>query len=269
MKKLTLAAVLLAGTAFATLPAQAEFILQDNVFTDLSATGFGNLPPLLTLQNQGLESGAVISQNGTEAFLSPITVTGTVQTGFTVVGIACSGGGNICPGGLNQNESNLTNISVFGWTSGANVGIGLNTNQPGSTEGLLFNELVLNIYNSAGQIVGTFGGNDPVLITQQQLALQQGQGNAVFDLALTLNEQIEFNQMLAANSGPLFAGLAASLGCVQPCVGFAFDGAESFLGFNQVAVPGPVVGMGLPGLVSACLGLIGFNWRRRRRLAGS
>jgi hypothetical protein len=87
----------------------------------------------------------------------------------------------------------------------------------------------------------------------------------VFDLGLTLNEQIEFNQMLAANPGPLFAGLAASLGCIQPCVGFAFDGAESFLGFNQVAVPGPIVGAGLPGLISACFGMIGLRtWRRRR-----
>jgi hypothetical protein len=49
MKK-TMAAVLLAGTAFATLPAHADIILSDFVFRDLGATGFGNAPRLLTLQ---------------------------------------------------------------------------------------------------------------------------------------------------------------------------------------------------------------------------
>lgn len=33
----------------------------------------------------------------------------------------------------------------------------------------------------------------------------------------------------------------------------------------NVAVPLPLAGAGLPGLVTACLGLFGFHWRRRRR----
>jgi hypothetical protein len=40
----------------------------------------------------------------------------------------------------------------------------------------------------------------------------------------------------------------------------ATDGAESFF----IVVPGPILGAGLPGLMAACVGLIGLARRRRR-----
>jgi hypothetical protein len=271
MKKTILAAVLLAGTALTSMPANAEFILADNVFADLGATGFGNFPRLLTLQNSPNESGAVVSNFGVEGFLSPITVSGT----FDVVGVPCTSNQTCSGGGLQVNQSNLTNIATMGWTSGAQVGVGLDTNQTGSTTGLLFNELVLNIFNASGAIVGTFGGNDAVLITLAQLAAQQGNGNSVFNLGLTVPEQAEFDLMLANNPGPLFAGLAAAFGCtptppLTSCIGQSFDGAESFLGFPQsaaVPIPGPIAGAGLPGLVAACAGLFALARRRRQKIA--
>jgi hypothetical protein len=261
MKRLALAAVLLAGTAFASLPAKAEFVLSDFTFADLGGTGFGVAPRLLTLQNNPNQSGAVISIGGNQAFLSPITVTGT-----TVTGIQCTSNGN-CDGGLRVNESNLVNVSTL-WSTGAQVGVGLDTNQIGSTGALLFNELVLNIYTSTGALIGAFGGNDAVLITEAQLAAQQGNGNSVFNLLLTPGEQDEFDQMRAAHPGAIFAGLAAAFGCTPaPCVGAYNDGADSFLAFRQSAaqVPGPIVGAGIPGMIAACGGLFGLNfWRRRR-----
>jgi len=252
-----------------TVPAQAEFVLNDNVFADLGATGFGNAPRLLTLQAQGnntFESGAVISVTGTTGFLSPVTV--GPAPGFSLTGTSCNSQGNC--GALNVNESALTNVSTL-WNTGANVGVGLDTNQRGNSA-LLFNELVLNIYNSAGTLLGTFGGNDAVLISQAQLALQQGNGNSVFNLGLTPAEQAEFDLLRTNNPGAIFAGLAADFGCpTAGCVGAANDGAESFLAFSQsaVAVPAPIVGAGLPGLVSACMGLFGLNWYRRRRTAAN
>jgi hypothetical protein len=34
---------------------------------------------------------------------------------------------------------------------------------------------------------------------------------------------------------------------------------------TTAAVPGPMLGAGLPGLLAACLGMVGLNWRRRRQ----
>jgi hypothetical protein len=42
----------------------------------------------------------------------------------------------------------------------------------------------------------------------------------------------------------------------------AVDGGESFF---LKAVPGPIVGAGIPGLITACFGMVGFNRFRRRR----
>ena len=46
----------------------------------------------------------------------------------------------------------------------------------------------------------------------------------------------------------------------------ATDGPDSFfLVAAPFAVPAPLVGAGIPGLIAACGGMFGFNWLRRRR----
>jgi hypothetical protein len=45
------------------------------------------------------------------------------------------------------------------------------------------------------------------------------------------------------------------------------DGPDSFFITSAVAVPGPVVGAGLPGLIAACFGLVALAKRRRERTA--
>jgi hypothetical protein len=252
---------LLAATAMlavlACTPAKADLVLSDLVFRDLGGTGFGAAPRLLTLQNNGFEGGGTVAgAGGTTLFTGPD-------------GAACTAA--TCPvhqPSTGTNESLVYNIGALGWITGANVGIGLDTNEIGSTTGLTFDTLVLTLYNSAGVALGSFSGNGPVTITRAQLDEQQGNGNSVFDIGLSLTEQAQFNTILAANGGAgnIFEGLSASFGCgTSPPAGClpTTDGAESFLAFNAAAVPGPIAGAGLPGLFGFLL--LGLAKLRRRR----
>jgi hypothetical protein len=241
MKKTILAAALLAGTALATVPANATLVLSNLIFADLGGTGFGVAPRLLTLQNNVFETGATV---------------------------AGPGGTTIITGPDATNQSNVFSVGALGWTSGALVGIGLDTNEIGATEGLTFNTLVLTLYNSAGVALGSFSGDGPVFISQALLAAQQGNGNSVFDIRLDAPQQAQYNAIInnPANGGVnnIFEGLSASFGCVvvAPGCGPSSDGADSFLAFQ---VPGPIAGAGIPGLVMALGGMLGLNRFRRRR----
>ena len=232
--------VLLAASALLVfaVPAKADLILSDLIFRDLGATGFGAAPRLLTLQNNPLESGGTIATagGGTAFFYGGVPT--VPQTSCTNNGNCGAAGGGTRTG---ANESLVYSVGALGWFTGAQVGIGLDTNQTGSSGPLSFNTLVLTLYNAAGTVLGTFSGNSPVDISEALLLQQQGNGNSVFDIRLDAAQQAQYDAILAVNGGPnnVFEGLSASFGCgafgaaVCGTAGnFASnDGAESFLAF--------------------------------------
>jgi hypothetical protein len=240
-RKATLASVFAIGVAITAIPsgARADLVLINGTpsasFFDLGAQGFGAAPRMLTLQTTGVETGNV----------TPVDV---------VHGDAISG----------ANKSTTPTLGALGWTSGAQVGIGFNADQ--ANTGITMQSLTLTIFNGTTS-VGSFSLASPITFTQADLALEPGNGTAVFNFALTAAQQAQFNTLLAlTGSSGFFAGLSSSLGCgASPCL-VSNDGPDSFVGFAQggatqvVPLPGA-----LPLFVTGLVGLGLISFRRKKK----
>ena len=209
-------------------------------FVDLGAQGFGAAPRMLTLQTNGVETGSV----------TPVDV---------VHNDAISG----------ANKSTTPTLSALGWNFGSQVGIGFNSDQIGGT-GITMQSLVLTIFNGTTAL-GSFSllpALMPLTFTAADLALQQGNGNAVFAFGLTPAEQAQFNTIRAmAGSSGFFAGLASQLGCPAggaTCL-VSNDGPDSFLGFAQGSVSQVPLPGALPLFATALAGLGLLSWRRKKK----
>lgn len=243
MKTMRLVIATCAVLAAMSSVAKADLVLVNGTatasFVDLGAQGFGNNPRLLTLQTSPFESGSV----------TPVDVVHDDA-------IANNGG----------NKSNTPTLSVLGWDKGADVGIGLNTGQSGHT-GVTLQTLVLTVYNGT-TAVGTFSLASPINFTGDELALQQGNGNAVFAFGLNAAQQTQFNTLLlTSGSSGFYAGLSSSIGCAGTPTAtcqVANDGPDSFIGFDRavVSVPDGGTTIGLLGL-----GLLGLSYVNRKMKA--
>jgi hypothetical protein len=270
MKKTILAAVLLAGTALATLPAQA----------DTFAFGGGTNPLLDTV---------FTSNNDT----SHLTVAGPIPAGNQPQNIVCI----IC--GTNQPQQDTTGAGPFAYNNYQQGG-NISTFLASSTSTFAANGKGAELVNNT---LGT--GYDGSFLRAYLLA--SGDLNGVLNVGIDVNtatgkgpEILERFAIVATINGipTLLADTGAitqSLPTLNNGTGFpdytisgfnidradilastqilflarwsnSSDGAESFFLVPQIAaVPGPIVGAGIPGIVAACGGLFGLNfWRRRR-----
>jgi hypothetical protein len=222
-------------------PASADLVLSGgNVHDSLTAiggAGFGALPRLLNLQDSPSETGS--------------------NTPSGPTGEAKCNGSFFC---------SLPTLTAAGWTSGANVGVGVNWDQIGQS-GAQLDSLDLTIYSgtTALRTFSLASGLAPVIFSPSELDREPGNGNAVFLFVLDAAQQGIFNGLLALpNSSNFVAGLGASAGCVTgvTCTWESNDGPDSFVAVH--VVPAPIVGAGLPGLILAMLGMVGLARRRRR-----
>jgi hypothetical protein len=239
--------------------ARAEIVLSGttpaNSFTDIGAQGFGNAPRLLTLEATGQEttqSGQIV-WTGTTAVQANLPPDSTNQ----IAPPCCDGSKNSAP-----------TLAAIGWDSGADVNIGFNATEAQGGEGtsITLTDLVLNLYNSVGTAIATFALGPDVVFSADDLALQTGNGNAVFSFVLTPGQQALYDAAVdLALSGTetlstLHIGLGASFADFN-------GGPESF-----VAVLGPGAEIPLPpalvlfGTALAGMGLLGSRRRRKKGL---
>ena len=234
MKRTLLAASCLLALA---LPASADIIFLGQ--EDLGGLRFGNVPRMLTLQTAPVESGSV------------------TPGGLT---------GDAVPG---ADKSALVTLNALGWATGAEAQLAFNADT--ANTGISIQALIMTVYNG-NSVVGTFSLPSMVTFDLDQVKNEQGNGNGVFVFGLNAAQQITMSDIInTSGSGMFTVGLNSTIGCgaMAPagCIG-TNDGPDTYIGIPGThAVPGPIVGAGIPGLVMALGGMVGLNRFRRRKQA--
>jgi len=239
--------VLLASTALVALilPAKADLMFVDQVNFD--AAGFGNLPRLITMHTPtsgDIETGTVAPGSGQ----SPVVITGDAVAG--------------------ANKSNTPTLGALNWTSGGVVELAFDVSQTGHT-GLSLNTMGITIYNVTTAVATFQLPSTGYNITPTQADNDHGNGSGALVFSLTAAEIPAFNAVVAMNGSANFTvGSFGSWGSpcpsLSPCMA-ANGGQDSLIAVTNVAVPGPIVGAGIPGLIAGALGLVGLARRRRAK----
>jgi hypothetical protein len=239
--------VLLASTALVALilPAKADLMFVDQV--NFHAAGFGNLPRLITMHTPtsgDIETGTVAPGSGQ----APVVITGDAVAG--------------------ANKSNTPTLGALNWTSGGVVELAFDVSQTGHT-GLSLNTMGITIYNGTTAVATFQLPSTGYNITPTQADNDHGNGSGALVFSLTAAEIPAFNAVVAMNGSAYFTvGSFGSWGSpcpsLSPCMA-ANGGQDSLIAVTNVAVPGPIVGAGIPGLIAGALGLVGLARRRRAK----
>jgi hypothetical protein len=258
MRNLTLAAALLAGTAIATLPAKADIRTLGGLNWDTSGATLLDFSAAQPPGNQPQNNPCIICGAN-----QPNQTNTLLGFGYTDYG----------------NQGNQTSETYFSSGILRDTVLGSDTISAINYTGAQ----LIAVVNALGGVNGGFGIGIDVNDTNKPQTLE-----SFFMLDLTtqtvlyaflpnINDGID---LVAAANGTGFPDFQLTGLTTQGLVAtdqYAFfmrmtntnDGPDSFFIVPSVAaVPGPIVGAGIPGLIAACCTILGLQrHRRKRRLA--
>jgi hypothetical protein len=253
MKRLTLAALLLAGTALATLPAKADVVLGGQNWTFAGADNL-TLTPVVPGGNQPQNIQCVIcgdNQPQQQADFGYTNFHNNGQPGqdLRYFSTNVSGGGD--PGldtvGLGYDGSFLRAYLLAKGDPSLKFSIGIDVNDTNTPQVLesffllnLTTHTVLSVYSLAP-------GGTPLV--------NANNGTGFPDWTLS-GFDINLGTDISAGDKLIFYARLSG----------ANDGPDSFF-IIPAQVPAPAIGAGIPGVIAACLGLFGLHRRRRNAVS--